>query len=121
MQFGPESLLPPVVAIVLAILTRKVVLPLAAGVFTGALLLAHGDPERSWYEAPSALRRGDDGIDVLHVAPAGSCFQFVAWGDGGGDRIRRRHAGTGAVALAEGSFAPWCPNDDCHIGIGDLL
>ncbi|MCH5374134.1 MAG: hypothetical protein JJ992_09165, partial [Planctomycetes bacterium] len=52
MQFGLESLLPPVVAIVLAILTRTVVLPMAAGVFAGALLLSHGDPARSWYEAP---------------------------------------------------------------------
>ena len=52
MQYGLESLLPPVVAIVLAILTRTVVLPLAAGVFSGALLLAHGDPERAWYQAP---------------------------------------------------------------------
>jgi Na+/H+ antiporter NhaC len=43
MQFGPESLLPPLVAIVLAIATRKVVLPLAAGVFVGACLLAHAN------------------------------------------------------------------------------
>lgn len=52
MQFGPESLLPPVVAIVLAIMTRRVVIPLAAGVFAGALILAIGDPDRSWYAAP---------------------------------------------------------------------
>lgn len=52
MQFGPESLLPPLIAIVLAILTHKVVIPLAAGVFTGAVLLVWRDPLRSWYEAP---------------------------------------------------------------------
>ncbi len=40
MQFGPESLLPPLVAIALAMITRKVVLPLAVGVFVGAFLLA---------------------------------------------------------------------------------
>lgn len=55
MQFGAESLLPPVVAIVLAIATKRVVLPLAAGVFAGALLLAHADPSRSWYEAPAVF------------------------------------------------------------------
>ena len=43
MQFGPESLLPPLVAIVLAIVTRKAVLPLAAGVFVGAALLAQAN------------------------------------------------------------------------------
>lgn len=52
MQFGPESLLPPLVAIILAIITRKVVLPLAAGVAGGALLLAHANPATSWWHAP---------------------------------------------------------------------
>jgi Na+/H+ antiporter NhaC len=52
MQFGPESLLPPLVAIVFAMITRKVVLPLAAGVLVGSLLLAHGNPETSWWDAP---------------------------------------------------------------------
>ncbi|KAA1260268.1 Malate-2H(+)/Na(+)-lactate antiporter [Rubripirellula obstinata] len=40
MTSGAESLLPPLVAIVLAILFRRVVLPLAAGVFVGAVLIA---------------------------------------------------------------------------------
>ena len=39
MEFGAESLLPPVVAIACAIATRRVVLPLAAGVLVGAALL----------------------------------------------------------------------------------
>lgn len=43
MQFGYESLLPPVIAILLAILFRKAALPLAAGVLVGAFLLAQGD------------------------------------------------------------------------------
>jgi Na+/H+ antiporter NhaC len=50
MQFGPESLLPPVVAIVLAIATRRVVLPLAAGVFMGAFLLASNSMSMSLHE-----------------------------------------------------------------------
>lgn len=37
--YGPWSLLPPVVAILLAIATRRVVIPLLLGVFVGALIL----------------------------------------------------------------------------------
>lgn len=43
MPVGPESLLPPLVAIGLAIATRRVVLPLASGVLVGAFLLAYQD------------------------------------------------------------------------------
>ena len=42
MDFGFLSLLPPLVAIVLAVLTRKVVIPLVAGVVVGALVLSFG-------------------------------------------------------------------------------
>ncbi len=45
MDFGFLSLLPPLVAIVLAVLTRKVVIPLAAGVAVGALVLSFGRVE----------------------------------------------------------------------------
>ena len=45
MEFGFLSLLPPLVAIVLAVATRRVVLPLAAGVAVGALVLAFGRVE----------------------------------------------------------------------------
>ena len=55
MDFGLFSLLPPLVAIVLAVLTRRVVLPLGMGVAAGALLLAHGGAETSWVNAPSVF------------------------------------------------------------------
>ncbi|MGI9472043.1 MAG: Na+/H+ antiporter NhaC family protein, partial [Rubripirellula sp.] len=55
MEYGPYSLLPPVVAIALAILTRKVVLPLGMGVAAGALLLAHGGEGTSWWNAPEVF------------------------------------------------------------------
>ncbi len=42
--FGFLSILPPVVAIILAIATRRVVVSLLAGVFIGALVLSRGDP-----------------------------------------------------------------------------
>lgn len=42
--FGIWSFTPPVVAIVLAILTRRIVGSLVAGVFAGALLMAGGNP-----------------------------------------------------------------------------
>jgi Na+/H+ antiporter NhaC len=42
--YGWLSLLPPVVAIVLAIVTRRVVVSLLAGIFVGALILNHGNP-----------------------------------------------------------------------------
>ena len=45
MVFGYLSLLPPLVAIVLAVFTRKVILPLASGVAIGALLLGFGRVE----------------------------------------------------------------------------
>ncbi|MCP4941633.1 MAG: hypothetical protein GY924_06575 [Planctomycetaceae bacterium] len=45
MDFGFLSLLPPLVAIVLAVATRRVVLPLAAGVAVGAVVLAFGRVE----------------------------------------------------------------------------
>ncbi|TWU50884.1 Malate-2H(+)/Na(+)-lactate antiporter [Rubripirellula tenax] len=52
MPAGPESLLPPLVAITLAIISRRVVLPLAAGVWTGAWLLARRDADHAWTETP---------------------------------------------------------------------
>ncbi|MGI9467336.1 MAG: Na+/H+ antiporter NhaC family protein [Rubripirellula sp.] len=45
MEFGFLSLLPPLVAIVLAVATRRVVLPLAVGVAVGAIVLAFGRVE----------------------------------------------------------------------------
>lgn len=42
--YGCLSLLPPFCAITLAIATRRVVASLLAGVFVGALVLAHGNP-----------------------------------------------------------------------------
>lgn len=42
--YGWLSLLPPLTAIVLAIVTKRVVLSLLTGVFVGALVLAGGDP-----------------------------------------------------------------------------
>lgn len=47
---GPESLLPPLVAIALAVATRRVVLPLAAGVLVGAFLLAGRIPDAAWWQ-----------------------------------------------------------------------
>ena len=48
MTSGVESLLPPLVAILLAILFRRVVLPLAIGVFVGAVLIAYIH-DFAWY------------------------------------------------------------------------
>ena len=69
MQFGPESLLPPLVAIVLAIMTRKVVLPLAAGVFVGAVLLAGADRDASLWHAPSVFFQSlwDSVLETSHL------------------------------------------------------
>ncbi|MDB4678919.1 Na+/H+ antiporter NhaC family protein [Rhodopirellula sp.] len=64
MDYGFFSLLPPLVAIVLAVITRKVVLPLAAGIATGAVLLSLGRVEFT-----SDL--GTDGeVSVRFVAPS---------------------------------------------------
>ncbi len=48
LHFGFTSLLPPLTAIGLALLTRRVLLPLATGILIGAALLAHGQPDVSW-------------------------------------------------------------------------
>ena len=50
MQPGPLSLVPPLVAICLAIATRRVVVPLALGVFAGAWLLARARPDTAWWQ-----------------------------------------------------------------------
>ncbi|MEO1524605.1 MAG: Na+/H+ antiporter NhaC family protein [Planctomycetota bacterium] len=47
MEYGLLSLLPPIVAIALAIATRRAVVPLAIGVFVGAVLLR--DPDAAWW------------------------------------------------------------------------
>ncbi|TWT83758.1 Malate-2H(+)/Na(+)-lactate antiporter [Planctomycetes bacterium CA13] len=51
MQHGFESLLPPIVAIALAILTRQVLLPLGTGIFVGAVLLSYSQPEARWFDS----------------------------------------------------------------------
>jgi Na+/H+ antiporter NhaC len=43
-HFGSWSLLPPLLAITLAIVTRRVIVSLAAGVFVGAMILAEWNP-----------------------------------------------------------------------------
>ena len=51
MEMGAISLLPPVIAIMLAIATRKVVIPLATGVLIGSLLLSVDDQaDFSYYD-----------------------------------------------------------------------
>lgn len=44
MEFGPLSLLPPLLAIMLAIITRDVVISLLAGIFVGFLILNNFNP-----------------------------------------------------------------------------
>ena len=44
MTYGIWSLVPPLLAIALAMLTRRIVFALGVGVFAGALILAGGNP-----------------------------------------------------------------------------
>ncbi len=48
--YGWLSLLPPVVAILLAIVTRRVILSLVAGLFAGTLLMHHGNVFAATYD-----------------------------------------------------------------------
>ena len=59
MQFGPESLLPPLVAIVFAIATRKVVLPLAAGVLMKPepMIPFENEDQRDFYDSYTSNRQ----------------------------------------------------------------
>ncbi|OBX35190.1 hypothetical protein A8U91_04261 [Halomonas elongata] len=49
MSFGPFSLLPPVLAIVLALATRNVIPALFCGVWLGATMLSGGNPAAGLY------------------------------------------------------------------------
>ncbi|QDT02728.1 Malate-2H(+)/Na(+)-lactate antiporter [Rubripirellula lacrimiformis] len=71
---GPESLLPPLVAISLAIASRRVVLPLAAGVFVGAVLLSRRVADGSWAPIPS-LRLADGHVLLSWRPPDGSWWE----------------------------------------------
>jgi Na+/H+ antiporter NhaC len=73
MQFGPESLLPPVVAILLAIATRRVILPLAIGVLIGAALLASQEPATAWTQTPVIFAHS------LYASVADKAHQQVVW------------------------------------------
>jgi len=53
--FGPLSLLPPLVAILLAAITRRVVVSLLAGVLLGALIQQAGDPAAAFHLAVNGL------------------------------------------------------------------
>lgn len=48
--YGWLSLMPPVVAIAMAMITRRVVLSLVAGVLVGALITTHGNPFQAVYD-----------------------------------------------------------------------
>jgi Na+/H+ antiporter NhaC len=48
--YGSLSLLPPLIAIVLAIITRRAIVALLIGVFSGALITAGGNPLRAMWE-----------------------------------------------------------------------
>ena len=78
MQFGPESLLPPLVAIVLAIITRKVVPPLAIGVFVGAFLLARENAaDLSFYDLVPFLEFSEADRASLRIETAWWHAPFV--------------------------------------------
>jgi Na+/H+ antiporter NhaC len=73
MQFGPESLLPPVVAILLAIVSRRIILPLATGVLIGAGLLASANPATAWTQTPIIFATS------LYESIADKPHQQVVW------------------------------------------
>lgn len=54
-NFGWLSILPPLVAITLAIATREVLVSLALGIFTGALILTGGNPAQAFTKAIEIL------------------------------------------------------------------
>ena len=66
--YGWLSLLPPFVAIMLAVVTRRIVLSLITGIFAGALLMANGDVltaiNRTW---ETHLERSTLGPRSLHL------------------------------------------------------
>jgi Na+/H+ antiporter NhaC len=66
-SFGCLSLLPPLVAIVLAIATRRVLLSLFSGVFIGSALLASGDPLATITTLWRYLWGSVSHVDHLHV------------------------------------------------------
>ncbi len=96
MQFGPESLLPPLVAIFLAIATRRVLLPLALGAFVGAVLLAHADPATPWWYAPVVFKDA-----IVNSVVSKSHLQALAFSLLIGAMVGVLEAGGGMRALIE--------------------
>src|SRR5690625_3203776 len=94
MELGALSLLPPLTAIVLALLTRSVVPSLLLGVLVGATLLADGNPVVGFYDTfsefiiPSVASEGNATILIY-------CASF-----GGLIAVLQRSGGTQAVATA---------------------
>jgi len=112
MQYEIASLLPPAVAIVLAIVSRRVVLPLLAGVVCGGIILAWDDPDRSllsivfrtlWGEAwdPGNLQVLQFSLlfgGMVGVLEAGTAMKLlIAWLS---KRIRNRRHAQAAIGIS---------------------
>ena len=115
MQFGAESLLPPIIAIALAIATRKVILSLAIGVLIGAVLLASASSESKWVDGLAIFGQTmwESISDIYHLEvvvftllmgamvgvmeSGGSMRSLIAWIS---RRIRSRRGGQTLIATS---------------------
>ncbi len=107
--YGWLSLLPPLIAIVLAIVTRRVVLSLAVGIFAGALVMARGRGNPSGNSGHGTVQHlGNSSVAYADRTRPSACV-FVHVIDGFADRRHHtmwRNARVGAFGLAPGQHAP---------------
>ncbi len=107
---GWLSLLPPMVAIALALWTREVLVALAAGVFTGALLLAGGRPLEALARAVDrdvvgAVADADHAAILVFTMLLGGMVRLMVRGGGGGALAAM--ATRGVRDARRGQLAAW--------------
>ena len=116
--YGWLSILPPLVAIVLAIATRRVVVSLIAGVFVGALVTSGWNPWVALCDTwETHLWKTLIDADKMRVF---SFTLFMGRADRS-DHAIRRYAGIDQHSVAVGQHQAPRPVDDVVPGNADLL
>jgi len=94
--YGIWSVVPPLVAILLAIKTRKVFVALGAGIWMAYLVMNHGHPLRSFYDAVNALvdvfRSPGNTKTIMFSALVGALILFIQKSGGVAGFVRRTEA-----------------------------
>lgn len=102
MDFGWLSILPPVIAIVLALLTKEVISSLLLGILSGALIYAGGNIIGAVDALFSIMgeKIGGNALIILFLAPLGALVVVItkaggsyAYGNWAAQKIKSRRGG----------------------------